>query len=131
MSYTSQAAAYREMEVLSATPGQLAVIVYDHLLVSLRRARIALDGGSFELRSATLEKCRAIITELLVTLDHERGGTLAQELSSLYTFFLSELVDVGMNPDAGRLDRITGMVSELRDAFVQAAAVAEGKEPGA
>lgn len=128
MSYTSQAAAYREMEVLSATPGQLVVIVYDHLLVSLRRARLALDGGTFEVRSATLEKCRAILTELLVTLDHDRGGPLAKELSGLYTFFLSELVDVGMHPDARRLDRITGMVSELRDAFVQAAAICEGRE---
>lgn len=128
MSYTSQAAAYREMEVLAATPGQLVVIVYDQLLVSLRRARLALDGGTAELRGATLERCRAILTELLVTLDHDRGAGIARELSGLYTFFLAELVDVGTHRDARRLDRITAMVGELRDAFAQAAAETEGRE---
>lgn len=52
MSYTSQAAAHRETEVLAATPGQLVVIVHDRLLVSLRRARLAVDGGTAELRGA-------------------------------------------------------------------------------
>ncbi len=127
MSYTSQAAAYREMEVLSATPGQLVVILYDHLLVSLRRARLAVDAGNFEMRSSTLEKCRAILTELLVTLDEERGGSIARELSGLYTFILAELVDVGVRPDVVRLDRLTAVVTELREAFAGAVAETEGR----
>ena len=40
---TSAAVAYREREVLTAAPGRLVVIVFDHLLVNLRRARIR-DG---------------------------------------------------------------------------------------
>lgn len=121
MSYTGQAATYREVEVLSASPGELVVILYDHLLVSLRRARIAVDAGNFELRSGLLEKCRAILGELLATLDHERGGEIARELSGLYAFLLSELVDVGVHADLARLDRITAMVAELREAFAEAA----------
>jgi flagellar secretion chaperone FliS len=121
VSYASQAARYREMEVLSATPGQLVVMLYDHLLVSLRRARLALDGGNIEVRSAMLEKCQAVLNELLVTLDFEKGGAIAKQLSALYAFMIAELVDVGAKRDVAKLERITGMVAELRDAFAQVA----------
>ena len=48
MSYGKQAARYRETEVLTATPGQLVVLLYDHLLISLRRARVAMEAGDVE-----------------------------------------------------------------------------------
>ena len=125
--YQSSAAAYKEMEVRSASPGQLVVIVYDHLLVSLRRARIAMEAGNIELRSTTLAKCRAAVEELLGGLDFAQGGGIAKNLGSLYAFLLTELVDLGMRPDPKRLDRLTGIVAELRDAFAQAAAQASAQ----
>lgn len=123
MSYASYAATYREMEVLSASPGHLVVILYDHLLVTLRRARATMDSPSPDVRSALLDKARLALGELLSTLDQERGGQVAGHLASLYTFFITELMDMGLRPDAARLDRVTAMVAELRDAFAVAAGV--------
>ena len=122
MSYATHANTYREMEVLSASPGQLVVMLYDHLLVTLRRARLVMDSSSPEMRGTLLEKARAVVAELLATLDVEAGGEVARNLSGLYTFFFGELVDLALRPDVGRLDRVTGMIGELRDAFAQAAA---------
>jgi flagellar protein FliS len=119
MSYSRQASRYRETEVLTATPGQLVVLLYDHLLVSLRRARAAMDAGDADLQSETLEKGRSVLTELLVTLDRERGGEVAENLAALYSFLLGELVQVGVRADGARLDRVTHMIAELRDAFAQ------------
>ena len=124
MSYATQAATYREMEVLSASPGQLVVILYDHLLVTLRRARTTMDVANPELRGALLEKGRLVLCELLSTLDQERGGQVAGHLASLYTFFITELMDLGIRPDAARLARVTAMVAELRDGFALAAGLA-------
>jgi flagellar protein FliS len=128
MTYSNAAVAYREREVLTASPAQLVVIVYDHLLVNLRRARMAHDARNNEVRVESIAKAREAISELLVTLDVERGGEMAQGLRSLYAFVLSELVDAGMRHDAARLDRITKMVSELRDAF---ATLVGGQSSGA
>jgi flagellar protein FliS len=119
MSYTKQAARYRETEVLTATPGQLVVLLYDHLLTSLRRARAAMEAGNVELQGECLEKSRNVLTELLVTLDRERGGEVAANLGALYSFLLGELVQVGIRADMRRLDRVTNMIAELRDAFAQ------------
>ena len=117
MSYSRQATRYRETEVLTATPGQLVVLLYDHLLLSLRRARTAIAERNGDAQSESLEKARNILTELLVTLDRERGGEVAANLGALYSFLLGELVQVGIRPDVARLDRVTHMISELRDAF--------------
>jgi flagellar protein FliS len=120
MSYARQATRYRETEVLTATPGQLVVLLYDHLLLSLRRARVAMDARDFEAQGVCLEKGRDVLTELLVTLDRDRGGEVASNLAALYSFLLGELVQVGIRADAARLDRVAGMINDLRDAFAQA-----------
>ena len=119
MSYSRQATRYRETEVLTATPGQLVVLLYDHLLVSLRRARVAMEAGDNDVKSDHLEKARNVLTELLVTLDREKGGEVAANLGALYSFLLGELVQVGVRGDVARLDRVTHMIGELRDAFAQ------------
>ena len=124
--YAANAGKYQEMQVMAAAPGQLLVMVYDHLLVSLRRVRFAMERNDIEQRVVQLEKVRAAITELLVTLDHEKGGAIAGQLRGLYTFFLAELVDVGRHNDVSRLDRISAMVQELRDAFAQIAGTPRG-----
>ena len=117
------ASRYQELEVLSASPQQLVVIVYDHLLACLKRARIAIAQEQPETRIAQLGRAKDAIAELLATLDHEKGGEIARSLSGLYAFFLSELGEIGMRPDAARLTRVIELVEELRDAWAQ---VAEG-----
>ena len=120
-----QANRYREAEILSATPGQLVVLLYDHLLVNLTRIHHLSGAEHLSARSDTLEKCRAVITELRVTLDEGRGGELAERLASLYQFILSELTVMGIKPNLARLDRVIRIVQDLRDAFAQAVQVAE------
>ena len=123
MTYAAPAASrYRENEILSASPQQLLLMVYDHLLLSLRRARVAIERGDVPMRVEQLDKARAALGELMVTLDMEKGGSIAQQLSGLYTFVLGELVDVGARRDLEKLDRLVGIIAELREAFAGAAA---------
>ncbi len=127
MSYaavTRQATRYKETEVLSATPGQLVVTIFDHILVNLSRARLRVDDRDCPARSEALERARAGLTELLVTLDRERGGDIAVNLSSLYVFWLGELSVLGVKPDTRRLDAILGQITELRGGFAEVVAVA-------
>ena len=109
---------YREMEVLSATPGALVVMVYDHLLARLMRARQAILAKNAEQRAVEFGRARDAVGEPLITLDAQRGGPIASRLSGLYTFFLRELSSLGLSPAVDRLDRVIAMVRELREAFV-------------
>ncbi|MBV6521225.1 MAG: Flagellar secretion chaperone FliS [Gemmatimonadaceae bacterium] len=120
MSYgqaAKQASRYRETQVLAASPGELIVLVYDHLLMKLARAQHATGPHAIDSRSEALENARAAVCELLVTLDREKGGALAAQLVSIYSFLLGELATLGVRPDAHRFERVIGIVKALREAF--------------
>jgi len=117
MSYSHAAAAYRTREVQTATPGRLVVLVYDHIIAQLARASLSQQAGKIEERVTALAKARAGLFELMATIDVERGGDVAKNLKGLYGFFLVELQEFARKPEVGRLARVSGMVTELRDAF--------------
>jgi len=121
VTYPSRATQYREMQVLSASPARLTVLLFEHLEVVMRRAQTAIRNDAIEPRVENLGRAREIVSELLGTLDLERGGTIAGDLSMLYSFLLGELLDVGMKRDAMRLGRLIGIVNTLSTAFSEAA----------
>jgi len=121
VTYPSRATQYRELQVLSASPARLTVLLFEHLEVVMRRAQTAMRNDQIEQRVANLGRAREILSELLGTLDIDRGGEIAIDLSMLYGFVLSELVDVGIRRDAVRLGRLIGIVNTLSTAFALAA----------
>jgi flagellar secretion chaperone FliS len=119
--YATQAASYREMEILSASPERLVVICFDQLVIQLNRARIAAEQGDPRVRVAAMTKARAIITELLSTLDFEQGGRISTDLAALYRFLLADLTDQALAPNASRLVQLAAIAADLRDGFDGAA----------
>jgi flagellar secretion chaperone FliS len=119
------------MQVMSASPARLTVMLFEQLEVVLRRAQSAMHAEQIEARVDNLAKARAIVSELLSTLDLERGGQIAIDLSMLYGFLLSELIDVGIRRDMVRLGRLIGIVATLRTGFTDAAVQLDTKQTAA
>jgi flagellar protein FliS len=119
MSYAAATSAYRDNEVLSASPGRLIVIVYDYLLVSLRRASIAMDTKNVQLRIEALGHSSDALCELMGGLNLETGGRIAKDLNGLYAFFIAELIEIGRTHDAKKLAKIAAQITDLRNAFAQ------------
>ena len=124
MSYATQVASYREMEILSASPERLVVLLFDHLVVQLQRVRIAIDNNDVNLRTMSLSKARGIVSELLSTLDFDKGGKIAKDLGSLYTFLLAEMSEIGVHRDGRKVARLMEITDELRTGFTGAATMA-------
>jgi len=106
---------------MSASPARLTVLLFEHLEVVMRRAQTAIRNEQVELRVENMGKARAIVSELLATLDIDKGGNIAIELSMLYGFLQGEMVDVGIRRDVVLLGRLIGIVNTLSTAFAQAA----------
>lgn len=121
MSYATQAASYRDLEVLGAPPERLLLMLFDQMLVQFERARLGVERNNVEMQAVALTKVRAILGELLATLDFEQGGAIATELGDLYQFLLVQLLDLGKRPDVATLRRLAGVVATLRDGFAGAA----------
>ena len=118
----SQANVYREREVLTASPEKLIVITFDHVLVNLRRARVAIEANNIERRVQALSKAREGVMELLTSVDAERGGEVANNLLALYAFAVRELLEIGRTKDVAKLDAVFNVMNNLREAFATIAA---------
>lgn len=117
---TSQATRYRDAELASATPGQLVVLLFDKMALTLRRARVAMDAGEIAERCELLMKAADMITELQVSLDHAVGGDISRNLDALYAFMVRELHAANRQQDGARIDVVLRIAGELRDAFAGA-----------
>jgi flagellar protein FliS len=124
--FATQAARYRDAELQSATPGQLVVMLFDKMLLTLRRARIACEAKQIEVRCEQIVKAAEMIGELRVSLDHKQGGDISKQLDALYGFMLRELYEANRTQDAGKIDVVIRMASELRDAFSQVVTTGAG-----
>lgn len=122
MSYGKQTARYNEAKILGSSREQLVVLLYEHLLVCLRRAAIQIHNRDYEGKAASFEKASDILYELLASLNLEAGGELASRLAALYGWFITEIGDVSRTLDRERLERMIAIVGNLHDAWVQAAA---------
>jgi flagellar protein FliS len=134
LAYTNQVSAYRETRVKTASQGQLVIMLYDEAVKQLDRGLELLglnstgkkDPGRIEKIGKAVLKAQEIFTELMASLDFERGGEIARNLFSLYSWFNQELLEANVQQDQRRITIVRNMVHELRGAWAQIAS----KSPG-
>ena len=114
--------AYRSNSVMTASPGQLVVMLYDGAVRFLKQAEIALGEGAAVHAGGRIAKAEAVLDELLVTLDLEQGGEIAQRLQAIYVFCKRLLIEARVERDPSKLARTAGLLLELREAFNEVAA---------
>jgi flagellar protein FliS len=130
LAYTNQVSAYRETKIKTASQGQLVLMLYDEAVKQLDRGLELLalnstgkkDPGRIEKISKAMLKTQEIFTELMASLDFERGAEIAKNLFALYTWFNQELLEANVKQDQRRITIVRNMVYELRGAWAQIAA---------
>lgn len=120
--------AYRETEILSSSPARLVPLLYEQLLVRLRRGVIQMKRGDIEGRFESLGGAADIVAELLGALDFDAGPELAGRLASLYGFWVTEISHAGRELNPERIERVADMVASLSEAWVEAARLVESGE---
>ena len=113
---------YLRDRVMTATPAQRVVMIYDRLLLDLDRAADAADAPA---AGAHLGHAASIVAELLGSLDQSAGGP-ADNLAQLYGYLLGELTAIRMSDERARLGALRTIAAGLRDAFAEAAASLAG-----
>jgi flagellar secretion chaperone FliS len=113
--------AYREQSVLTATPGQLVLMLYDGCLRFLAQAAQAMRDGDDREAGRRLGRAEAILDELLSTLDLEQGGVIASRLQGIYVFCSQQLLHARSASDAALIEQVAELLGELRDAWSQIA----------
>jgi flagellar protein FliS len=121
--YASTTAAYQEQAVLTATPGQLVVMLYDGIVRFLRQADAAMGETAVAHAHDRLNRAEAIVDELQATLDMSQGQ-IAENLEGIYVFWKRMLWEIRLERDREKLARLIAMVDNLRGAWAQIAQTA-------
>ncbi len=95
----SNAAMDLETTLMNASPLTLVVMAYEKAIEKLETAVKCIDSGDIEGRWRNIETATDIISELYMTLNHEQGGEVVENLSCLYGFILSRLPRVNFYND--------------------------------
>jgi flagellar protein FliS len=116
-------AAYNRDAVLSASPARLLTMLYDRLLLDLRRAEAAQGAESWDVASQNLLHAQDIVTELASSLKPElwEGGS---NLLAIYQYVGRSLVSANIRRDAERTRECIALLEPLRAAWHEAAAEA-------
>lgn len=118
---STQRAAYNRNAILSATPAQLLIMLYDRLLLDLGRAQLAQTAGAWENASAQLLHAQDIIAELQSSLKIDEWDG-ADQLLALYTYVNTGLINANINRDTALTAECISLLEPLRQTWIDAAA---------
>ncbi len=115
---------YRANSVLTASPGQLVLMLFDG---ALKAMNLALDGFDrpledrrrIEVINKHLLKAQMILSELQSGLNLAAGGEFAQTMYRLYEYHNRRLFEANIRKDPTAVREVERLVMELRDAWAQ------------
>ena len=111
--------AYKEIQIKRANQIRLIVMLYDG---AIRHINLALDAFAeghrrFDAINNHVIASQDILSELMSALDFEKGGILARNLFSLYSFMTRRLLEGNLQKDPAPLAEVKKLLGELREAW--------------
>ena len=118
MNPNPQAAAnYLKMRVMTATPEQLQMMLYDGAIRFCEQARIALVANDYEKSYTMISRVQKIISEMSSTLKHDVFPELCGKLAALYNFAYRKLIEANVDHKIESLDEALGVLRFQRETW--------------
>lgn len=111
------AANYLKTRVMTATPEQLQMMLYDGAIRFCEQAAPAIAKKDWETTCHTLSKAQKIVTELITSLRHDLQPDLCKKLAALYTYIHRKLVEAATKHNRESLDEALGLLRYQRETW--------------
>jgi flagellar protein FliS len=98
------AQSYLRTRVLTATPEQLQLMLFDGALRFAEQAKAALQKKNFEQSFHNISRSQAIITQMNGSLKHDVFPELCGKLAALYNYVYRKLLDANVHHKVEALD---------------------------
>jgi len=108
---------YLESRVYDADPLELVRLLYQGCIATVREARRQLAAGEVAARARSISKACAMLTELVVSLDRERGGELANRLAALYDYMQRRLIEANFRKADEPLAEVVALLTTLAEGW--------------
>lgn len=122
--------AYKSTEISTANQGKLIVMLYDGAIRFLRIAMDNMQPRTYDVVNTHIIKAQDIITELMLALNMDQGGEIAENLFNIYAYLKKRLLEGNISKDNGTIQEVITRLEELKGAWEEAAKK-EGGRPAA
>ena len=116
---------YQKTTVETASNEKILIMLYDGAIQFLNKAKIKKKKKNWEQSHNNLMGAQKIIEEFINTIDKEPNPELAQNLISLYEYFITRLVQANMKHEIAPIDEVLKFLKELKATWEQAIAIAQ------
>src|SRR6056297_620150 len=110
---------YKETQVKTANQGKLVIMLYQGAIKFLRLAKRHISENNISQANEALIRAQDIINELNSTLDEQKGGEIARNLSSLYVYMKRRLMKANLKKDVEIIDEVEELLSGLLESWKQ------------
>lgn len=108
---------YLRNAVLSASPEQLTLMLYDGAIRFALQARDAMSRGDVETMCEKLIRAQKIVLELRNGLRPEVNPTLCDQMGGLYDFIYNRLVDANLKRSVSLIDEAVKILRHQRETW--------------
>ena len=107
-------AQYKNSRVLTASPAELTLMLYEGAIKFCNIASVAIDNNDIEKAHINIVKTERIIDHLRITLDMKYP--VAQDFERIYSYLSKRLVEANVTKDKAILEEVHGHLSARSNA---------------
>ncbi len=107
--------AYAKNKILTASPAELTLMLYEGAIKFCNIAIAAIEEKNIEKAHNNITKVENIIAEFLSTLDHKYP--VAKDFENVYNYLMERLLEANMKKDKEILEEVLTHLRTMRDTW--------------
>ena len=124
MAVNNAYAQYNNNKVLTASPAELTLLLYEGAIKFCNIAIMGLEENNIQKTHDNIKKAQAIISELRVTLDHKYP--VWEDFDRVYDYIYRRLVEGNMSKEIDIIEDALKYIREMRDTWKEVMKKAAG-----
>lgn len=108
-------AEYANNKILTASPAEVTLMLYEGAIKFCNIAIIAIENGEIEKAHVNIKKTQRIIEEFRNTLD--RKYKVAEDFDRIYVYLLQRLLEANIKKDKAILEEVNMHLRSVRDTW--------------
>ena len=118
-------AQYNQNKIMTATPQELTLMLYDGAIKFNNIAIAAIEENDIQKAHTNIMKVQRIIEEFQMTLDFKYE--VANDFNNVYNYLMTRLREANLNKDKEILEEVSTHLHTMRDTWKEAMRLAAAK----
>ena len=115
MALNAQMDQYTRNKILTASPAELTLMLYEGAIKFCNIAIMGIEQGNIQKSHDNIMKVERIIEEFQITLNFDYA--IANDYNNVYNYLIRRLREANMTKDKAILEEVNGHIHTLRDAW--------------